>query len=182
MMNQTQPGKRHRGAPALALAALARLTACAVSGLLGYAGIVSATPAFAFASTPVGPTLFDEIDVKTRTGTHKVKIDTRGSSDVYIVTNVVKSGGHSGWHTHPGPSLVTVQSGTATYYDGDDPTCTPHVVQAGEGFVDEGGGHVHLIQNQGVVDLQLIAFQIIPEHATRRIDSPAPSPSNCPLF
>jgi mannose-6-phosphate isomerase-like protein (cupin superfamily) len=75
---------------------------------------------------------------------------------------------------------VTVLSGTATYYDGDDPACTPHVVPAGEGFVDQGGSHVHLVRNEGNVDLVLIAFQIIPQGAQRRIDV-STSPGNCPF-
>ncbi|HEY3171118.1 MAG TPA: cupin domain-containing protein [Thermoanaerobaculia bacterium] len=126
-----------------------------------------------------GPTLFDEIDVKTHTDDHKVLIKTWGLSDVYIVTNTVALGGYSGWHSHPGPSLVTVKSGTATYYDGDDPTCTPHVVEAGNGFVDPGGGHVHMVRNEGSVQLELVAFQIVPRGAARRIN--APDPGNCPF-
>jgi quercetin dioxygenase-like cupin family protein len=33
--------------------------------------------------------------------------------------------GNTGWHMHPGPSLITVTAGTITAYDGDDPTCAP---------------------------------------------------------
>jgi quercetin dioxygenase-like cupin family protein len=48
-------------------------------------------------------------------------------ADVYVVTNTVLPGGNSGWHTHAGPSIVAVKSGTATVYDGDDPSCTPMI-------------------------------------------------------
>lgn len=135
-MTQRQPWTRSGVVPALAVLGLTGLVVCSVVGIT-FPGTALATPSSGFASTVFGPTLFDEIDLKTHTDGHKVMIKTWGSSDVYVVTNVVAPGGQSGWHTHPGPSLVSVKSGTATYYEGDDPTCTPRVVRAGEGFVDQ---------------------------------------------
>jgi hypothetical protein len=38
----------------------------------------------------------------------------KGDSDVYVIQNTWPPGAHTGWHTHPGPSLVTVTSGTLT--------------------------------------------------------------------
>jgi quercetin dioxygenase-like cupin family protein len=87
-------------------------------------------------------------------------------------------GGHSGWHTHPGPSLITVTSGTISNYSGDDPTCTPQVYSAGMGFVDPGAGHEHLIRNEGSVPAVTVAVQLLPAGATRRIDV-TPAPVNC---
>jgi len=107
-----------------------------------------------------------------------IRIVADAPADVYVVTNTVEPGGHSGWHTHPGPSLVLVKSGTATVYDSADPTCTPATYPAGTGFVDVGGGHVHLVRNAGNVQLELIAFQMIPAGAARRVD--APDPGVCP--
>ena len=118
---------------------------------------------------------FGAIDVKTNDALpHHVKLKTKGDSDVYVVQNTVKPGGHSGWHTHPGPSLITIKEGTATFYDGDDPTCTPHVYEAGTGAIDLGDGHVHLLKNNGSVDLVTVTVQILPATADRRIDAPAP--------
>ena len=158
---------------------LAGLFVCYLSSSLTSSGTVLATPSSGFVSTTVGPTRFDKINVKTHTGDHKVSIKTKGFSDVYIVTNKVVPGGHSGWHTHPGPSVVSVKSGTATVYDGDDPNCTPQFYPAGTGFIDSGDGHVHLVRNEGDVELELVAFQIIPLGAQRRID--AASPGSCPF-
>jgi len=89
-------------------------------------------------------------------------------------------GWYTGWHTHPGPTLVVVKSGTVTYYDGDDPSCTPHVVPAGEGFVDPGGGHVHIVRNEGTIPAQVFATRIVPagETGTRK---DVPAPGNCPF-
>lgn len=70
---------------------------------------------------------------------------------------------------------LDVKSGSATYYDGDDPTCTAHVLVQGDGFVDAGDGDVHMIRIEGAELLELIAFQIIPQGAVRRIDVAAPA-------
>lgn len=177
-MSSMNSQKRHGGVPVCSVATLATVAVCSV-GLLDPFAVARATPNFQFASNVVGPTIFADLDVKAHTDALKIKFQTRGIADVYVVTNTVAPGGHSGWHTHPGPSVVSVKSGTATYYDGDDPTCTPHVIQEGEGFVDEGDGHIHFVRNEGSEVLELVAFQIVPQGATRRID--APNPGNCPF-
>ena len=163
------------------LGGLAMLLSVALGlGVFRQARSVLATPQSGFTSTIVGPTRFDEIDLKTHLGDHKVMLKTNGLSDIYVVTNKVAAlGGNSGWHTHPGPSIVSVKSGVATVYDGDDPNCTPHYYSPGMGFVDPGDGHVHLVRNEGTVELELVAFQIVPLGAQRRIDVPAPG--YCPF-
>ena len=58
------------------------------------------------------------------------------------------STGTTGWHTHPGQSLIIVTEGTVTAYEGDDPECKPTVYTKGMTFVDPGGDHVHIIRNE----------------------------------
>lgn len=62
-------------------------------------------------------------------------------------------------------------------YDGDDPSCTPRRYRAGEGIVDPGDGHVHLLRNE--TDAETVAIQLLPQGATRRIGASAPG--NCPF-
>ena len=104
----------------------------------------------------------------------------RGDSDVYVIQNTFPPGAHSGWHTHPGPSLITVTSGTLTAYEASDPTCTPIIYTAGQSFTDIGCGDVHLIRNEGSVNAVTVVVQIVPAGAPRRIDEPAPG--NCPVI
>ena len=159
--------------------------AVATAALAGVAVLLIGATAFAtpnvnFSTVQLSKGRFGEIDVKTNNASqYQVKLKTKEDSDVYVVENTVKPGGSSGWHTHPGPSLITVKSGTATFYDGDDPTCTPHVYPAGTGTIDPGDGHVHLLRNEGTVDLVTVTVQFVPAGASRRID--APSPGNCPF-
>jgi hypothetical protein len=132
-MRTNQSWKRARTFKATGVSRAAAIVACC-TGLLAPFGIAGRTPSAGFAGNTVGPTDFGELDVKAHLGKLKVTIRTKGRSDVYVVTNNVLRGGYSGWHTHPGPSLVTVKSGIATYYDGDDTTCTPPCARAGRGF------------------------------------------------
>lgn len=147
------------------------LVACAF-GLIALR-VASATPGQGITSTPiVGPVLFDEINTKSKTDDHEVKIRTKGLSDVYVTHLKLVSGGHGGWHSHPGPSIISVLSGEATFYQADDPQ-TPHVYPEGTGFVED-AGLVHTVVNEGDVDLEIIVMQIIPTGAPRRIDAPHP--------
>jgi len=147
------------------------LVACAVGGFA--AGLAWATPGLGITTTIIsGPTLLDAIHVKSKRDINEVDLKTKGLSDVYVVRNVIVPGGHTGWHSHPGPSIISVVSGEATEYRSDDPN--PEVYAAGTAFVDEGGDHAHIIVNEGDTDLVLVAFQILPTGAPRRIDVPAP--------
>ena len=109
-----------------------------------------------------------------------LKTKVKGDSDVLMTRYTFSPGGHTGWHTHPGPSLVTVVSGELTLYEGDDPTCTPTIYGAGETFTDVGCGDVHLARNAGGVDTVLMVVHILPAGQPRRID--AADPGNCPIF
>jgi hypothetical protein len=112
-----------------------------------------------------------------------LKTNIRGDSDVYVVRNTWPVGAHSGWHTHSGPSLITVISGELTVYDADNPTCTPEVHTAGTpsaSFTDVGCGEVHLIRNEGTECAVNMVVQIVPAGQARRTD--ADQPANCPVF
>jgi quercetin dioxygenase-like cupin family protein len=155
-----------------------------IGGAAFFAGLVVAATALAtsgsgITSSNLAVGRFGEINVITVDKGFRSQIRTKGESDLYIVSNRIAPGGHTGWHTHPGPSLITVKSGRIWAYEGDDPTCTAKVYEAGDGFVDPGGGHVHLLRNEGTTDVETIAAQLLPADAVRRID--APSPGNCPF-
>jgi quercetin dioxygenase-like cupin family protein len=108
------------------------------------------------------------------------KTIVKGDSDVYIVQNTFPPGAHTGWHTHPGPSLVTVTAGTITAYEADAPNCAAKIYNAGDSFTDIGCGDVHLLRNEGTACAVTIAVQFIPAGQPRRID--AAQPANCLTF
>ena len=160
-----------------------RLLTCAVVFCaVAYTGVVLATPPSGFTSTTLSLGRFDEIDVHHNDRPNspwRSKQSTKGFSDLYVQSNVWAPGGTSGWHTHPGHSLITVTAGTVTAYEGDDPDCEPTVYTAGMGFVDPGGDHVHVLRNEGAVEARTITVQLIPAGATRRID--VADPGHCPF-
>jgi quercetin dioxygenase-like cupin family protein len=156
-----------------------------------------ATPAIGFSGSTMATARFGEIDVfnhailpeldQDARHRHKRKNiwlswqKTKGDSDLYVQSNVWEPGGSTGWHSHPGHSLIIVTAGTVTAYEGDDQKCKPHVYTQGTGFVDPGGDHVHILRNEGTVEARTIALQLIPAHpdgsssvADRRIDVPDP--------
>jgi predicted metal-dependent enzyme (double-stranded beta helix superfamily) len=156
----------------------------ALTGLMTGGTHLFATPASGFSGTTISLGRFGDINVMhqlvTENEHHRRDLwlslqRTKGESDLYVQSNVWAPGGTTGWHTHPGHSLITVTAGAVTVYEADDETCTPHTYSVGMGFVDEGGDHVHLIRNEGAVEARTTAVQLIPAGATRRIDAEAPA-------
>jgi quercetin dioxygenase-like cupin family protein len=144
------------------------------------AGIVTsfalATASLGVTSTPLAAGTLDPVNVKVKTGAWKGRISSKGISQLSVTENRVLPGGSFGWHSHPGPSLVIVKSGTSTFYRGDDPDCTPEVHPAGTSYVDP-GGVVHIARNEGKDELVLLVTRLIPNGAPARIDEP--DPGNC---
>jgi quercetin dioxygenase-like cupin family protein len=106
-----------------------------------------------------------------------VHLATHGTTDGYVVQNDFQSGQSTGWHSHPGPSLIFVVSGSVTNYESDQPQCRGVTYSAGTTFVDQGGTAVHQLVNTGSGPAETIAVQFIPQGQDRRID--APEPANC---
>jgi quercetin dioxygenase-like cupin family protein len=154
----------------------------AAAGAALYGGTVLATNPSGVTTTTFGVGRFDDIDAATKTDVNsghatdfwQARINTKGASDLYVLQNTIVPGGTFGWHSHPGPSLVIVKSGTATFYMADDPTCSPQVVTAGHGFVDD-GHDTHVVRNEGSVDLVTVVVSLVPAGFARRIDEPAPA-------
>lgn len=144
------------------------------------AGIVWATPPSGTTSTLVGRATFAEtINVK-RDGPEgwDVKVKADPALDIAVQKIVFQPGAHSGWHSHPGPVFISVIEGTMTFYESDDPTCTPTVRHAGEGFVDV-GDHAHIARNETSEPATNVVTYLVPPAALLRIDEP--DPGNCPF-
>ena len=162
------------------LASLAMFSVTIVATALYESGNALATESEGYKSTSLARGRFREIDVTSAfqsgqsvTGEERAPQllqQTKGLSDVYVQSNTWAPGGSTGWHMHPGQSLVIVTAGTVTDYDGHDPECRPHVYTKGMGFVDPGGEHIHNLRNEGDVEARAIAVQFIQADAARRID------------
>ncbi len=152
--------------------------ACVVGGVAVCAGTVLATPPSSVEPTEFGVGRFGRIDTEGTIGAWSASMKTTKASDLHVLQNKIAPGGTFGWHSHPGPSFVIVKSGTATVYLGADPTCRPRRFKAGSGFVDR-GLDVHVVRNEGPVDLVTVVVSFVPKGAMRRIDER--DPGNCPF-
>ena len=102
-------------------------------------------------------------------------VETYGITDGYVVENDFQPGQTTGWHSHPGPSLIFVVTGSITNYASDLPHCKGVTYAAGTTFVDAGGTDVHEVVNAGTAPAETIAVQFIPQGQPRRIDKLEPS-------
>lgn len=160
-----------------------------------YTKKASATPPNGFSSAPVAQTLslpafqvFNSFPSGSEDddSVWSERLRTKGASDLYVVSNTwqpMQPGqppSSTGWHSHPGASLVMVTVGALTEYMGNDPSCTPNVYTAGMGSVDPGGGHVHIVRNETNQLAQAVVVRLFPAGQSPRIDV-SPAPGNCPF-
>jgi quercetin dioxygenase-like cupin family protein len=99
--------------------------------------------------------------------------------DVVVGENSFAPGGSSGWHSHPGKTIIGVQRGAITIYRGDDPTCTGTTYSAGDAFLER-PGVVYNGRNEGAVAAVVnVTYLSVPIGGSPRIDQP--QPANCPF-
>jgi quercetin dioxygenase-like cupin family protein len=157
-------------------------------GAIGLAAIVALFPTVAVATPGAGvisATVFarasfaDSTDIKFKIkGGSQEVVHVNNAQETVVQQIVIAPGGHTGWHSHPGPVVVLIKSGQMSFYDSEDPTCTVRTYSAGESFVDSGQGHVHIARNEGIANLELWATYFdVPPGGAFRID--APNPGNC---
>jgi hypothetical protein len=162
--------------------------AAMAAGAVLYGVTAVATPSYRFSGRTEAIAQFDEMDVNSFTlpaNIWQARLRTRGKTLVYLQSNTwerwdgVGPVPSTGWHTHPGPSLIMVVEGTITAYDSDDPSCSAHTYTQGEGFVDHGGDHAHVIRNESTETVaRTMAFQLFPDGTRadqRRVDRPSPA-------
>lgn len=163
----------------IAVAAAAPIAAAVPAPVATSAVQSPATLASGFTAVQQWKGLLGELYIKSKADDHEIDLKTKGDTDLHVVRNQVGVGGQSGWHMHPGPSLITVTAGEITAYSGEDPSCTPLRYAAGQAFLDEGDAHVHMLRNEGAVQAETVAVQFLPAGANRRID--VANPGNCPF-
>jgi len=136
----------------------------AVSG-----AVVSATPPSGISFAPLARATYEALDINFKSDEFvnhpKFKVKLWSSHDVDIATQIVtfQPGGYSGWHSHGGPVIIAVKSGTLTEYDGNDPTCSPTTLPQGAGKIEvEDPSHVHMVRNETGTIAELVVTYIMP--------------------
>lgn len=100
----------------------------------------------------------DQIDLKFKLkedGGETAVVNQGDPSRTVVVRYTVQPGAHFPWHTHLGPVVVNIVSGTLTYQASDN--CAGRTYGPGEAFLDAGHGHVHSAFNGGSVPTVFVA-------------------------
>jgi hypothetical protein len=130
-------------------------------------------------STPtnIGQATYTDLEkVKRKTKDWSVELKAKGGLEVIVRSFAYNPGSYTGWHKHPGPVLIQVVEGTVSFFEADDP-CTPIVVRAGEGDLDD-GVHGHIGRNLSGAPAKDVTIYLAPpgtQVSQLRIDMPAPS-------
>ena len=144
------------------------------AGVLAGSGAALATPGLGILGVvQARGTDVDELNIHSDAG---IKLKTRGPVDFVTQQITIAPGGTTGWHSHPGPVLVTVKAGALTLVYADDPSCEGRVYTAGQSFVDRGDEAVHTALNRGTTPVELWATYLVPGDPGTpfRIDAPDP--------
>jgi quercetin dioxygenase-like cupin family protein len=81
------------------------------------------------------------------------------------------------WHTHAGPVVVNVVSGSLVYVPADD--CSRLTYPAGTAFVDPGHGHIHSAFNPSTTDVTVFVATFFEAPAEGALLIPAEAPADC---
>jgi hypothetical protein len=138
-------------------------------------GLALATPGVGILSAQVHArgTQAEPVSVNSRHA--GIKLQTRSSVDFVTQQIVIAPGGTTGWHSHPGPVLVTVKTGELTLIY-KNRSCGGITYKAGESFVDRGDETPHTALNRTSGNTELWATYLVPGHpgAPFRLDEPEP--------
>lgn len=142
-------------------------------------GVAFATTGSGVISAPVMArgSFVEQVDLKIKVadqhGREVIHVKDAGQTVVQQIQ--LAAGGHTGWHTHQGPVVVVVKSGTITFVEGHG-GCESRTYTAGQSFVDPGQGSVHMARNDGSTTAELWATYFdVPADGSPRIDAAAPA-------
>ena len=152
--------RTHRNTRLRGLAAA--VGAFAIAGSLCLAAVAVATPS----TGTVSPVIIGVGSMSKGMG-----FNARPGTNTIVADYTVGPNSSTGWHSHPGKTLVTVQSGSFTVYHDN---CRARTYGPGEAFV-ELPSSVHVGRNEtgGTVKLGVVFFGV-PIGGSPRIDHPQP--------
>ena len=155
-------GRTHRGA-------ITAIVVAAVGLLVGLTTVALASPG---SGVTAGPQVGGTVDGKfNRNIAGFIEFHTKGDLRVVDQVLTIAPGGFVGWHSHPGPVLVVVKSGTFRTVQTD---CSFKDYAAGQVYVDPGAGHVHNAVNpSSSVPLEISITYLAPPGVPLRDEAPA---------
>jgi quercetin dioxygenase-like cupin family protein len=153
-----------RGRKSVAVLA-AGLGAVLITGGTALATFGSHTSATVLAEGSLG----DHVNVRSK----GVRLGIGASTEVRTITQSWEPGGYSGWHSHPGPVIFVLKSGSLSIYD---EKCQPRVLKAGEAFVETPNALMN-VRNESSRPATAYLTILSPAGALPKQDGPQPTPS-----
>lgn len=162
----------------IALASLATLAA----------GVALATPPMGLTSELLARGAGGELRIHDKS--MGLRLDAKRATDIAVVRATLAPGGSTGWHGHPGPSIVVVKTGIVTMHEPrghrhDDDAhgsrhagrCSVHAFGPGKAFVHP--EDVHNFVNDTAEPAEFYVVYLVPAGAAPLLnDVPAP-PEGC---
>jgi quercetin dioxygenase-like cupin family protein len=102
---------------------------------------------------------------------HGIELDADRRIDVAVAHLTFQPSGSTGWHRHPGPTVVTITTGELTITDN---TCRSRTYQAGDTFVEPGPPR-HVAVNTADTTTETIVTFFVPRGAPA-LSIPAAAP------
>jgi len=152
--------------------------ALALTALGLAAGVLTGSPARATPPAGVTPEILGSGTTLAGFKIHVdgIKVESKTAAGFTVEHLTFAPGGTTGWHVHPGPTLVIVKAGAVTNYSAAD--CTAQTYTAGQAFVEHGPTDEHMVRNNGSVPAETIVTFITPPGAPIRDDEPPPPGCN----
>jgi quercetin dioxygenase-like cupin family protein len=151
---------------------------CWAAAIALFSGPVGATPPSGVSGTVWARGSFaSRVDLKLKVGEGPEEVILAPNARQTVMQSIViEPGGHTGWHSHPGPVVVLVKSGELTLYSAEDAACSGVTYSAGQAFIDRGQGHIHLGRNPSAsVNTELwVTYFDVPPGGAFRIDAADP--------
>jgi len=147
------------------------LVGLATAGLLASAvAVASADPGSGFTTELIG---------RGQTA-HFFTIDQQKGNDVATAQNTLDPGGSSGWHSHPGITVVVVQSGEFTLLSErvKGGRCHVHTYSAGQVYLERPGNEQTGVNHGSVPAVLAVTSFNVPDGGSARIERT--DPGNCP--
>ena len=138
--------------------------------------VVSAV-AVASATDPSG---FASVLIGRGQANRSFQVHQRKGNDVVVNQNTIQPAGFSGWHSHPGITVIAVQSGQVTLYS--EPiaggTCRVRTYTAGQVFLEHPSNEYNAVNTGAAPAVVAVTFFNVPHLGSARIEQT--NPGNCP--
>jgi quercetin dioxygenase-like cupin family protein len=142
------------------------------------AGLVVSALAVAGA-TPPSPTGFTSVQIGRGQAARSFEANQRKGNDVAVNQITVEPAGFSGWHSHPGTTVVAVQSGQITLFSERiaGGKCRVRTFTAGQVFLEHPSIKYNAVNTNIEPYVIAVTFFNVPHLGLSRIDQS--DPGNC---